>query len=321
MADAFRRFRVARKLRESSVITSFHLVPETGEIWPYRPGQYLTLRIPGPQGPVLRTYSLSMADGDPGFHRISVKREDKGIGSGWLHDSVAEGDVIEAAAPRGSFVLDEDSSRPVLLLAGGVGLTPLLAMLHRLAPSGRKVWFLHAVENGEVQALRDEAASLAAASDGRIVVKSILRSPTAADRGHGRVDAEGVIDKPLLQSLLPIDDYDVYLAVHDLAGPDLSSALPGVTDDLLVHLTERRVGHPATVIGIVSHPPVACLAGQNVSLRRLPGAGLLQLSCLDPALTFQLDKGFDGQPCGPKPRHDLRHEALVEGQVDDLPAS
>ena len=89
MADAFRRFRVARKLRESSVITSFHLVPETGEIWPYRPGQYLTLRIPGPQGPVLRTYSLSMADGDPGFHRISVKREDKGIGSGWLHDSVA----------------------------------------------------------------------------------------------------------------------------------------------------------------------------------------------------------------------------------------
>ena len=211
MADAFRRFRVARKLRESSVITSFHLVPETGEIWPYRPGQYLTLRIPGPQGPVLRTYSLSLADGDTGFHRISVKREDKGIGSGWLHDSVAEGDVIEAAAPRGSFVLDEDSSRPVLLLAGGVGLTPLLAMLHRLAPSGRKVWFLHAVENGEVQALRDEAASLAAASDGRIVVKSILRSPTAADRGHGRVDAEGVIDKPLLQSLLPIDDYDVYL--------------------------------------------------------------------------------------------------------------
>lgn len=212
MADPFRRFRVARKQPESSVITSFYLQPEDGgPLWTARPGQYLTLRIPAGDAPVLRTYSLSCAVDSRSHHRISVKREAQGIGSGWLHDHVAEGDVIEIAAPRGGFVLEEDSDRPVLLLAGGVGLTPLLSMLHRLAVTGRRAWFIHAVENGDVHALRDEVAELAAASDGRIAVRNVYRSPTPVDRESGRFDAEGVIDRALLQSLLPIDDYQVYL--------------------------------------------------------------------------------------------------------------
>lgn len=211
MAEGFRRFRVAQKRPESSIITSFHFVPEDdGPLWEMRPGQYLTLRVPGEAGPILRSYSLSaLPDGTT--HRISVKRETDGRGSGWLHDHVAEGDVVEIAAPRGSFVLDESSQRPVLLLAGGVGLTPLVAMLHRLAQSGRRAWFLHAVENGEVQALRAEVDGLAATSDGRITVRHVYREPTAQDRVSGRFHAEGVIDRALLQSLLPLDDYDVYL--------------------------------------------------------------------------------------------------------------
>lgn len=214
MAESFRRFRVARKCPESSVITSFHLVPaDGGALWPARPGQYLTLRIPGPEGPVLRTYSLSNAVDATDCHRISVKREaglngrPDGIGSIWLHDHLAEGAEIEIAAPRGAFFLDEDSPRPVLLLAGGVGLTPLLSMLHRLAQGNRKVWLVHAVENGAVQPLRAEVAALAAASAGRITVCNVLRSPAPGDRA----DATGVVDAALLQSLLPLDDYQVYL--------------------------------------------------------------------------------------------------------------
>lgn len=211
MANAFRRFRVARKQPESSVITSFYLEPEDGgPVWVAKPGQYLTLRIPG-ANPVLRTYSLSCAVDTGPHHRISVKREVQGAGSGWLHDHVAEGDVIEVAAPRGSFVLDENSDRPVLLLAGGVGLTPLLSMLHRLAATDRRVWFIHAVENGDVHALHDEVAALAAASQGRINARNVYRMPTQADRDAGRFDAEGIVDRALLQSLLPIDDYQVYL--------------------------------------------------------------------------------------------------------------
>ncbi|MFH5776399.1 2Fe-2S iron-sulfur cluster-binding protein [Paracoccus sp. NGMCC 1.201697] len=212
MAGAFRRFRVARKLPESSVITSFHLEPEDGgPLWDMRPGQYLTLRIPLAEGPVMRTYSLSaLAEGED-HHRISVKREPMGSGSAWLHDSVEEGDFIEIAAPRGSFCLDEASERPVLLLAGGVGLTPLVAMLHRLAHTTRRAWFFHAVENGDVHALGNEVRGMAEASDGRITVRNVYRAPTESDRATGRFDAEGVVDRALLQSLLPLDDYDVYL--------------------------------------------------------------------------------------------------------------
>lgn len=212
MADPFRRFRVARRVAESACITSFHLVPEDGgPLWPMRPGQYLTLRIPAPSGVVLRTYSLSALPEGAEHHRISVKREDRGIGSGWLHDNLAEGEMIEIAAPRGGFVLDEASARPVLLLAGGVGLTPLLAMLHRLAAGQRRVFFVQAAENGDVHALRDEVAALAAGSDGRIVARTVYRAPTDADRAAGRFDAEGVVDRAFLQALLPLDDYEVYL--------------------------------------------------------------------------------------------------------------
>ena len=210
MAEAFRRFRVVRKVPESSVITSFHLAPaDGGPLWEARPGQYLTVRVPAEGGTVLRTYSLSCAVDAPDCHRITVKRES--LGSVWLHDRVAEGDEIEVAAPRGAFHLDEDSTRPVLLLAGGVGVTPLLSMLHRLAATDRRAFFVHASENGDVHAMRDEVAALAAASEGRITVRCVYRAPTDADRAAGRFDAEGVVDRALLQSLLPLDDYQVYL--------------------------------------------------------------------------------------------------------------
>ena len=214
MADTFRRFSVVRKHREAEGITSFQLVPADGAaLWPARPGQYLTLRLPVPGGPVLRTYSISSDVADGTHYRISVKREaapgvPAGVGSCWLHDQVVEGDVVEVAAPRGSFVLDEAGARPVLLLAGGIGVTPLLSMLHRLAQSRRRVVFVQACENGAVHALRDEVAALAAASGGRIVARSVYRQPSPQDRG--RCDAEGLVDRAFLQSLLPLDHYEVY---------------------------------------------------------------------------------------------------------------
>lgn len=210
MAEAFRRFRVVRKVPESSVITSFHLAPaDGGPLWVARPGQYLTLRIPAEGGPLLRTYSLSCAVDAPDCHRITVKRES--LGSVWLHDRLTEGGEIEVAAPRGAFHLDEESTRPVLLLAGGVGVTPLLSMLHRLAATDRRAFLVHASENGDVHAMREEVAALAKASQVRIAVRHVYRAPTEADRAAGRFDAEGVVDRAFLQGLLPLDDYQVYL--------------------------------------------------------------------------------------------------------------
>jgi ferredoxin-NADP reductase/ferredoxin len=220
MADAFRRFRVTAKVRESDVVTSFHLAPvDGGPLWQALPGQYLTLRVPTGEGSVLKTYSLSGDVQTDPVHRISVKREcapggteyPDGVGSCWLHDHVDEGAEIDIAPPRGGFVLDQESARPVLLMAGGIGITPLLAMAKVLARGKRRVWIFHACEDGNVQALDVELKALAAASEGRITLHSAYRQPTERDRAEQRFDSEGLIDKALLQSCLPLDDYEVYI--------------------------------------------------------------------------------------------------------------
>lgn len=211
MAGNFSPFRVAQKVAESEIITSFYLEPIDGAtVWDVKPGQYLTLRVPSTGDHVLKTYSVSSDASEAGHYRISVKREaglngaPDGVGSCWLHDRVEVGETIDIAAPRGAFFLDEDSKRPVLLLSGGVGLTPMVSMLHRLKSSGRDVYFLHACENGRVHALRDEVMAL---TGDRIHAHFVYRTPEEGDQ----FDAEGMIDKSFLQSTLPIDDYDVYL--------------------------------------------------------------------------------------------------------------
>src|SRR5262249_9147019 len=126
----FRPLTVSSVVAESATVQSVNLRGE--EPLPRaRPGQDLTLRVPGAGEPVpVRSYSLS---GDPGRdgYRISVKRESHGLVSGYLQDHLRPGSVVEVAAPRGDFVL-EAGTRPVVLVSAGIGVTPVLAMLHQL---------------------------------------------------------------------------------------------------------------------------------------------------------------------------------------------
>jgi MOSC domain-containing protein YiiM len=130
----FRPLTVTAISQESDTVASLHLAdPQGGKLPAARPGQFLTLRLhPDPAGtPLLRSYSLSGAPGEAEY-RISVKREQHGAGSQFLHTRVRAGDVLEAAAPRGTFTLRAGTG-PVLLVSAGVGATPVLAMLHALA--------------------------------------------------------------------------------------------------------------------------------------------------------------------------------------------
>lgn len=125
------------------------------------PGQYLTVKVPGAgDPPPMRSYSLS---GDPAavYYRISVKREDRGQVSRWLHSHAGSGLVIESASPRGDFYLVDDAS-PVILVSAGIGATPVMAMAHALAAakSPRQIWWLHTTQSSATLAFAAEVTAL-----------------------------------------------------------------------------------------------------------------------------------------------------------------
>ena len=146
-----RSFRVARKVAESAEITSFHLEPvDGGPVVDFQPGQYLGLRLAIDGQEVRRNYSLSQAANGRSY-RISVKREEGGLVSTYLHDGVNVGDVLDVFPPAGEFTL-RDGTAPVMLISGGVGITPTLAMAEAALAEGREVRFLHYARNGDAHA-------------------------------------------------------------------------------------------------------------------------------------------------------------------------
>ncbi len=127
----YRQYRVKQIVEESPEVKSFYLVREDGEdLERVEPGQHLLFKLPaGKEGrTALRFYTLSDF-GDPHTYRISVKCEEQGEGSRYLHEQVKEGDLLEARGPLGDFTPELFSSRPMVLVAGGIGITPILAML------------------------------------------------------------------------------------------------------------------------------------------------------------------------------------------------
>ncbi|MGF7048535.1 nitric oxide dioxygenase [Paenibacillus sp. DS2015] len=162
--SGFRNFVVSQKVKESELITSFYLSPQDGgAISSYLPGQYITVRVQpeGEQYTHIRHYSLSTASGQP-YYRISVKREDEavnkpaGIVSTYLHEAVDVGNVLEVSTPAGVFTLDQGIDIPVVLISGGVGLTPMVSMLETLATEQpeREVTYIHAAINGRLHAMK-----------------------------------------------------------------------------------------------------------------------------------------------------------------------
>jgi nitric oxide dioxygenase len=202
-----RALRVVRKAQESELITSFYLQPVDGApLLRFQPGQYLTLVLEIDGHTLRRNYSLSDAPGQP-WYRISVKREDGGRVSNWLHDQVVVGDVVQAQAPAGEFTLDEAAARPLVLVTGGVGITPAMSMLETAAGSGRPIRFIHAARHGGVHAFRARVDELARAHD-NVEAVYVYDEPRADEHAH----VPGRVDRALLAAHLPADrDVDLYL--------------------------------------------------------------------------------------------------------------
>jgi ferredoxin-NADP reductase/MOSC domain-containing protein YiiM len=186
----FRPLRVTATQRESTNVLSIELefVDRTPLPTPLA-GQYLTIRIPDAGDPApMRSYSLS-GDRFAGCYRISVKREDHGVVSQWIHANIRPGSVVEAAAPRGEFYLT-DGNGPVVLISAGIGATPVLAMLHALATAKtrRQVRWLHTTRSAETHAFTPEVTNL---------IESLPNARqdvfyTGAGRPRGRLDRQTI---------------------------------------------------------------------------------------------------------------------------------
>ena len=268
----FRPFAVSGIDRESETVISVHLAdPDGGSVPAALPGQFLTLRVhPDPAGrPLLRSYSLS---GPPGArdYRISIKREEHGAASEFLHTRVRAGDLLEAAAPRGTFTLRQDQA-PVLLISAGVGATPVLAMLHALAAakSTRDIWWLHGARRRADEPFAAESRALLAALPS--AHRHVCYSDPGPDDIKGRdYDTAGRLSAPVLARLDLPRDAEAYLCGPPAFMADISAALAAAGFQAARIRTEVFGAGPAITPGIAPaaarrpHPP----AGQ-------PGSGPL----------------------------------------------
>ncbi len=201
---------VCERVQESRNVVSFRFKVVEGEMAPFAAGQYLPIRLDLPERPI-STYTISSDPRDRSGYRISVKLEPDGKGgSRYLHEAGVVGARFPAELPRGKFVLAEDA-RPVLLLTGGIGITPGLAMLAELARQpDRPTWFVHACLNADEHSFASEVQELAEASP-NVTTHVAYAEGGEDDISSGRCQSLGFLDREKLRSLLPQDAYRVYL--------------------------------------------------------------------------------------------------------------
>ncbi|MBR0971407.1 MULTISPECIES: MOSC and FAD-binding oxidoreductase domain-containing protein [Bradyrhizobium] len=252
----FRPFRVSRKIAESGNVTSLILDPIDGHpVAAALPGQFVVVQLEPPAArAIMRSYSLSSGS-DIASYRISIKREAHGAASLYIADELRPGDVVRVGAPRGNFTLRQEA-RPVVLLSAGIGVTPVLAMLHALAAEAatRDVWWLHGARNGREHAFAVEARGLLAAL-AHHHSHVCYSAPEPGDRPGVDFDTTGRLDGRLLLRLDVPRDADYYLCGPTAFMSDLTAGLAnlGVSPGH-IH-TELFGARPSLTPGIAASLP------------------------------------------------------------------
>ncbi|MFZ2301113.1 MAG: 2Fe-2S iron-sulfur cluster-binding protein [Gallionella sp.] len=274
----FRTFRVDRKTIEDAgqSICSFYLRPEDGQpLPPFLPGQYLTFRldIPSPTGDieqVVRCYSLSDIP-RPDSYRISVKRVlspegshfPPGRSSTYFHDRVEVGNLLQVRAPAGHFHIDRGND-PVVLIGGGIGITPMLSMLNWCLAEqpGREIWLFYGVRDSRMMVMKSHLEALAAAHP-NFHLRLCFSDPLPEDTEGSDYRHRGRVDVNLLRMQLPLKPYHFYLCGPT---PMLESLVPALDEwgvpDAHIHFEpfgpssiQRKI--PATILAAAPHAGAA----------------------------------------------------------------
>ena len=223
--NGYRKFEIDRKVMEADGICSFYLVAHDRKPLPaFKPGQYLTFRlsIPGRDKPVIRCYSLSDSP-HPKQYRVTIKRVGSppdapaappGLVSNYFHEQLSEGDILDVQAPRGHFFLDPKLERPAVLIAGGVGVTPLLSMVNSIVAtrSGREVVFFYSVKNRSEHAFKETLEGVPEQHPNIRLVVAYSKPSPEDERSEGRgYHHTGRVDVELIKSYLQSTNYEFYI--------------------------------------------------------------------------------------------------------------
>lgn len=235
--NGYRKFQVVKKVCECDDVNSFYLAPHDGRPLPqFKPGQYVTfqLNLPGQSKPVIRCYSLSDCP-RPDLYRVTIKKalpptdcpEAKcGIVSSYFCDTVKTGDILDVKAPSGHFFLDMSEEKPVVLISGGVGVTPMVSMLNAIIESGQKreVWFFFGARNRREHILKEHLEKMAGGHE-NVRMHVCYSKPGKDDVKDKDFHHEGRVTVDLFKQLLPSNNYDYFLC-----GP--GAFMKSITDGL-----------------------------------------------------------------------------------------
>ena len=312
--NGFRKFKVVSKVEETSDITSFYLAPHDGKELPeFLPGQFLTFQIPVPTQPhpVIRCYSLSDSPFHPERYRVSIKRvlaprdnpsSPPGLISNYFHDSLNENDIVDVKAPSGHFHLSMAKKFPVVLLAGGVGITPLLSMLNAITEMGsqREVWFFLGVRNKKDHVMKEHLEMVARENE-NVRLRVFYSAPGETDVLDEDYHVKGRVNVENLKTILPSSNFDYYIC-----------APPPMVKDLRKDLADWGVPKknihfeafgPATVKGCKAEPGKASGVKINIQFEK-SGKTLVWDSKSESLLDFaelngiSIDSGCRAGNCG-----------------------
>ncbi|HDS1797060.1 pyridoxamine 5'-phosphate oxidase family protein [Pseudomonas putida] len=279
-------WRVLRVEQESREIRSFYLEPPSDSSVTFAPGQHIPVQVQiDGEAAMIRTYSLSSAPSD-GYLRISVKAQ--GPASRHLHERVKPGDVLDVRSPMGSFTLDEQSTRPLVLIGAGVGITPLLAMLREQLSKGqaRRIHLFHGARTLADLPFGQELASLRQQAGGLLHVHRALSQPEDHAVAGQDYEFAGRLGIEQVKVTLALDDYDSYLCGPGSFTQDLYEGLRTVhVPDARIHAeafgpsTLRRhtdAGQPTLQQPPAASEPVPVyFAASAKEARWAPGSGTL----------------------------------------------